>query len=183
MEISTKKPKGIFTIETPTKKKAPKEKEAKLGSKKAPVVAERYRPGAAAERRGVADRRQLDANKIRLFDLMERADRMERLRMGVHYRFTSALPYQLGFGAPSDRTGVEFSIVDTDDETVTYSLFPESSDIAYGNLERALDRMQQEYDEQQEAKIKQDALLRTLTEEQRAILGFFHWTDPEADSK
>lgn len=180
MEISTKKPKGIFTIEAPATKKKSKE----ASKKKAPAVAERYRPGAAAERREQASRLELEVNKIKLFDLMERADRMERLCMGVHYRFTSALPFVPSFGAPSDRTGVEFSLMDTDDvEQSIYCLFPESSDIAYGNLERALDRMQQEYDEQQEAKAKQDTLLRSLTEEQRAILGFFHWSDPEADSK
>lgn len=124
--------------------------------------------------------------KARLFDLMERFDKMRRARISrsLTFEFSSATPFQPDFGAPSDITGIQFGFDEphrTDSKRFVsklITLYLHSETWEFDIVDEALDRIQARYEEEQQEIRERDAELRKLSEAQRIILGFGHWKDP-----
>ena len=126
---------------------------------------------------------ELDRNKLRLFELMERCIRLKSLDVSFEMLFDMELHTQVRFRLfEYKKSSMSNDIFNTHEE-LEEILDLKSEDWEFTSLSDRLSLIEQYVDVQRAKQRKKDAVLRKLSAAEREALGILNWVDPEPELK
>src|ERR1700682_3777301 len=117
-------------------------------------------------------------NKIRLFDILTRVATLGADSVYVAWRFNPAMLYR---GKLEKLPGLFLEMPVESGETADHYLRVDSEDHEFGSVEMLLDGLEARHREALEKQRKRDEVLRNMTTEERELVGYKNWKDPDPE--